>query len=110
MKTIEENNKLIAEFMGFEDESRFVGGRHIMRKKTVWKYGCQQYKEYPYIELKYHCSWDWIIPVVEQIYDTELYEQEINQIGDITHALIDLDINGLHNAVVEFIEFYNKQN
>jgi len=106
MKTIEENNRLIADFMGqlfhngntfIPEHNRYIGFKNF---SSFFKVS----------DLRYHCSWDWIIPVVEQIYDTELYEQEINQIGDITHALIDLDINGLHNAVVEFIEFYNKQN
>jgi hypothetical protein len=50
------------------------------------------------------------MPVVDAIYNTDIDEQATNEIGDITHALLDVNINAVHEAVVNFIEFYNKQN
>jgi hypothetical protein len=62
-----ETNRIIAVFMGFEDESRILGGGQKMRRKTEWKYGCQQYEQYGYDQLKYHLDWNWLMPVVEKI-------------------------------------------
>ena len=56
-------------------------------------------------ELKYHTSWDWLMPVVEKCYHNGAEE---NEVGDITHALLDCDIDHLYISVVEFIIQYNK--
>ena len=53
-----------------------------------------------YLDLKFHESWDWLIPVVEKCYETGAEE---NEVGDITHALLDCDIDKTYKAVVEFI-------
>lgn len=103
MKTIEQKNRLIAEFMGikFKDIVRIEYALKEMRQKGI-------YFEQGYI-LKYHISWDWLMPVVEAIYNAELDEQNTNEIGDITHALLDVNINAVYEAVVKFIEMYNNQ-
>ena len=56
---------------------------------------------------KYDKSWDWLMPVVEKCYESGAEE---NEVGDITHALLDCDIKETYNAVVEFIKEYNKEN
>lgn len=56
-------------------------------------------------ELQYHKSWDWLMPVVETCYQNGA---EGNQIGDITHALLDCNREATYDAVVEFIKWYNK--
>ena len=89
MKTIEEKNKMIAEFMGIDQVDI-------------------DYHEDGNGELKYHTSWDWLIPVVDTIYNTGMDEQKTNEIGDITHALLDINIQSTHDAVISFIEFYNQ--
>jgi hypothetical protein len=93
MKT-EENNKLIAEFMGVN----LIEGQ----------------------EGEYHTSWDWLMPVVEKIdevsNDNTLFKIEYNRafIEDIEnyHLLIDVMANSrleaTYKAVVEFIKQYNK--
>jgi hypothetical protein len=76
-------------------------------------------------ELKYHYSWDWLMPVVnviESILDDSqsndivgyhLYDVEIKQDVCIIHgANIECSfadkLTNTYEAVVEFIEFYNK--
>ena len=80
-----EDNKLIAEFMGYvyEDDT-------------------------PSVELPpYHMSWDWLMPVVQKCYESGA---EGDCIGDITMYLTDVDIKSTYKAVVEFIKQYNESN
>ena len=52
-----ENNKLIAEFMGLEPYNlKYI--KHPFFKRE---------KEIHVVNLKYHTSWDWLMPVVEKI-------------------------------------------
>jgi len=90
----QENNKMIAEFMGKE----------IYQK---------------YHESKYHTEWNWLMPVVEKIeslgYDTELVNR-LDEGGNFfcindsivpqTHA--ETKLEATYQAVVEFINQYNK--
>jgi len=76
-------NELIAEFMSMEDH--------------------QEMGEY--VTPNYHKSWDWLMPVVETCYHNGA---DGNEIGDITHALLDCDIDHTYQAVVEFITDYNQ--
>jgi hypothetical protein len=72
-------NKRIAEFM-----NRTIGG-----------------------DLRYHTSWDWLMPVVQKCYDLE--DEEMNNSGataDISMYLTDVDIQGVYSAVSEFIKKY----
>jgi hypothetical protein len=121
MKTLEEKNRMIAKFMGFEDESRFIGGHNVMRRKTIWKFGCQQYESYNYDDLKYHISWDWLMPVVEKIESFEgthgnnykfTIQNETSYI-DCTNIIsspsVKSKIESTYQVVVEFIEWYNEQ-
>lgn len=52
-------------------------------------------------QMEYHTSWNWLMPVVEKCYDNGADE---NEVGDITHALLDCDIDHTYRAVVEFIK------
>lgn len=85
---IKKNNLLIAEFMDVD----YVDIDTFLEDNS---------------ELKYHESWDWLMPVVETAYHNGAEE---NQIGDITHALLDCDREGTYEAVVEFIKYYNNLN
>ena len=107
METIEEKNGMIANFMGvkFKDDNEYINELKEMRSNGIFFE-----QGYMASELKYHTSWDWLMPVVDAIYNTDIDEQATNEIGDITHALLDVNINAVHEAVVNFIEFYNKQN
>ena len=103
---LQEKNRFIAEFMGlkFKDDDEYINELIHMKSNGI-------YFEQGYMtsELKYNSSWDWLMPVVNEIYNTGLDEQTTNEIGDITHALLDVNINAVHEAVVKFIQMWNKQ-
>ena len=103
-----EQNKLIAEFMGYKLMSCNHG--------KAWDIGkCIPSKDHLFPiqgvlhtgnELKFHTSWDWLMPVVSKITRDEQY------IGnDYREHLLDIVPYGLiedtYNAVVEFIKWYN---
>jgi hypothetical protein len=104
MKTIKENNRLIAEFMGMQETK--IGWYDAEENLSLG----YTYFDNTFDELLFNKSWDWLMPVVDAIYNIDIDEQATNEIGDITHALLDVNINAVHEAVVNFIEFYNKQN
>lgn len=94
--SIEEGNKLIAEFMGE------VGLTKVKDDKIV-----------PY-DKKYDTLWNNLMPVVEKIksiYNT--LDLEIKMWGDkqliIFSLYIFADLNTVWKAVVQFIQWYNKQ-
>ena len=120
----EENNKMIAEFMGARPIV-FSGGT---KGHTFWnddfdgegRYGAfpdgaTNYFEY---DKGYHTSWDWLMPVLNKIrsFDCEFDIEQIgvfevsyggNWIGkSISHYEFDLDLT--YNAVVEFIKQHNE--
>jgi|TARA_R100000030_G_scaffold61298_3_gene46344 hypothetical protein len=72
------NNKLIAEFMGAEPD-----------KKTFFLKGKEVYF--------YHTSWDWLMPVVEKIY----------QLDSNADFFGSINIEATYKEVVEFIKEYN---
>lgn len=75
MTTLElESNKIISVFMGFEDESKFIGGGNRMRKLSGWKYGCQQYI---YDKLDYHKNWNSSIEAYHTLV-TKMWNEGIN--------------------------------
>ena len=120
------DNKLIAEFMGAVGTPKY--------NPTEWDVyitGCLDVDSddenaqhfYTPDEMKYHTSWDWLMPVVERINDTERYEVCIGNchchITDIENdnykiRALTLSLQGkttieaTHLAVVEFINWYNR--
>ena len=107
------DNKLIAEFMGGVLSSvpnlinlpQTRGDANIYSVKGSEVLPNGTYSVHRLSELKYHSSWDWLMPVVEKCYDNGADE---NEVGDITHALLDCDIDHTHRAVVEFINQLNR--
>lgn len=93
MKSIEESNKLIAEFMGaeilkkgqlaYDLDSKFPNGSdRIIPEK-----------------MKYQSSWNWIMPVVQKIKD--IPNADTDKIDDV--LCCDLSITNLFSEVVDFI-------
>ena len=105
-------NILIAEFMGGTlssvpnlinlPQTRGDANIHSVKGSEMLPNGT--YSVHRLNELKYHSSWDWLMPVVETCYHNGA---DGNEIGDITHALLDCDIDHTYNAVVKFINEYN---
>ena len=79
-----ENNKLIAEFMDYPDLGT----------------------EGDFSYLKYHKSWDWLMPVVQKIKDTPTYGSTDGVDFSLTN---DLTIESLYESVVEFIKYLNEE-
>ena len=56
-------------------------------------------------ELKFHCSWDWLMPVVAKC--TKLNDDEFDN-QSIAWALLSNSIVDVYDQVVEFINEYNQ--
>jgi len=100
-KTIEQN-KLIAEFMDIPkcDRCEEYCGRY--------KFGTGIYFEPS--EMEYHALWNWLMPVLAKInaYQNDTWQRDIIVNGTIA-TLITLDIEKCYSAVINFINWYNKQ-
>ena len=93
---IQENNLLIAQFMGAE--SPYHAGHFICHNgiATMPK------------DMKFNLSWDWLMPVVEKCMETDMHSEGIeNLLNDMTSAFHNVDIEELYKAVVQFINWYN---
>ena len=121
MGTTEENNRLIAIFMGMNQgiptDTRWKNDWFEELKPDGNDFQSGRRHEY----LLFHTSWDWLIPVVEKI-ESLGYTVNISRIttsisemvneetmfswvcGDISKKL---EIT--YNTVVQFIEWYNEQ-
>lgn len=69
-------------------------------------------------KLKYHCSWDWLLPVVKKIaYYTlnNVFESEaalnanLNKWIPIANSLEKIDMDALWNATASYIQWHNQQ-
>lgn len=97
--TTTENNRLIAEFMALTE--RYPLWRQATVAPRYWVSQVFQGIEDPDgndpllpEEMKFHTSWDWLMPVVEKI-GNENY--------------LSFDIEDTYNNVVEHIKWYNEQ-
>ena len=95
-----EENKLIAEFMGKEWHKSFFKDVCIINPSNI--------------SYKFHTSWDWLMPVVEKIEQTNegvtlvIIEDERchidNQKGFEIDSVGHTKIEAVYNAVVKFIK------
>ena len=98
-----EDNKLIAEFMGWEydeDNDWYFTPHRVEVGEDIYD------NEVPAELFEFNTSWDWLMPVITNILekcseldDMERYHCIIDQIPQIDHT---------YKAVVEFIKWYNK--
>ena len=97
-----ENNKLIAEFMGFklqQDPNERWFGQYFTTPNDVWANRIEL--------LHFDTDWNWLVEVVKKCYllDTSTgahYEA-------IYYSFADLDIKKTYNACVEFVKHYNEK-
>jgi len=107
----QENNKIIAEFMGISIDGEFA---------YIEDEGSPLEEVMPINKLNYHKEWNWLMPVVEKIESDERYDVDILQYGtrisdnqkeivnNIANISFDKKIDHTYKAVVEFINQYNK--
>lgn len=124
MKT-EEGNKLIAIFMGGRYVYKENVGTQVYNKQDRHRiYGLKQINTYHMVRnLEYHSSWDWLMPVVEEIESlgwTVVIEKGLCHIFSDKTPYIDDEFanksNGnitpkielAYKTAVEFITWYNK--
>jgi len=81
------DNKLIAEFMGWET---FM---------SIRESEAQELREFNEDEMKFDTSWDWLMPVIQKI-------GEVNKL--ISENILSTDIDKTYQEVVRFIKIINK--
>lgn len=117
MENVNENNRLIAEFMGYIpiSETDFLGGNHNFIE------GSEDFNRlHIYDASKYHTSWDWIMPVVQRIDEMGAsviigrmfcdikYEDPLNAEKHFDIRIASgVKMNAVHGAVVEFVKWHN---
>ena len=96
----QENNKLIAEFMGITPNEAGV-------------YHVSKHKGYSLENLLYHTEWNWLMPVVNKIRvpynNTEITGEKYEDIISVlAEGCVEANQLQVYEAVVEFIKEYNK--
>jgi hypothetical protein len=90
------DNELIAEFMG----AKPTRGDRLTYSKDF---------------LKYHTSWDWLMPVVDKIWQVAIDDNSKTHVAGKAIKIIDeqvsifSSIDEVYKAVVEFIKWHNTQ-
>lgn len=111
-----EKNRLIADFIGYENNIYKETGSIVVDSVNHWY--LKDVKHY-YIggewcadyNLEFHMDWNWIVEAVGKCFvgEAELSpEQSKKYITPIYTGLCNLDIVETHSAVVEFIKWYNE--
>ena len=124
---IDENNKLIADFMGIDTFHHEVFGWYSNEEE-------HQSEEGKSTPLAYNWSWDWLMPVVEKIESINETDTSYGNLVDITTTYVRITrkkentiygeptividrktvavskIDAVYKAVIEFIKWYNEQN
>ena len=99
-KEIIEVNKLIAEFMGGKMRVENYHGINIIEING---------KTFDLFGLKYHSSWDWLIPVCEKcVCEITDADEESRLFAAIHDGLWAFNIDETWSAVTEFIQWYNQ--
>ena len=111
MKTIEEGNKLIAEFVG----AKLTKGNFYLLDGEILAHEA---------DLKYHTSWDWLMPVVEKIesfdhisvdmtkgycrvFKCYNFEDRYRHGNQLAFSSDTPKIQAVWSACVEFIDWFN---
>ena len=105
------DNKLIAEFMGAKP--LVLGGSTEYEMYGVLdciEDGVDEKHYYIDDEMRFHESWDWLMPVHRKCMFTPNFSGDDQLRTLLIDAVIDADINRLYDAVVEFIKEYNVDN
>lgn len=127
LSQILEYNKLISDFMKFDFDSFDIQYTEEFTYLQKFRIGAVK-------DLKYHTSWDWLIPVVNKIRDGKDFPSRIpngfsleigltgyttlrtKDLGKYSFGFYDIvmcekteGIETVYKAVIEFIKWYNKE-
>ena len=64
----------------------------------------------PIESMQYHSSWDWLMPVANEIIKSRDEQNSDWDLTELKYALCTTNIAWVYEAVVEFINEYNKHN
>jgi hypothetical protein len=111
---ITESNKLIAEFMGVLGGNPYEYPQFERLVDTGSGYGWSDL--YNHTQLKYHTSWDWLMPVVEKIEGMGFYVRIAGEDCTISKnskfsaitTFSGMKKEATYKAVVEFIKWCNE--
>ena len=94
------NNTLIAEFMGIELDTESYRCGSKMTYEDWLNHSTQK-------NMRFHESWDWLMPVVNKIED--YLADNVGKVGYFDECLNSNDLEVRYQAVVEFIKEYNNE-
>lgn len=110
MNTTIENNKIIAEFMGYIDNGCSEEG-FLINPITNFDEEIN--------DLRYHLDWNWLMEVVEKIEETADWSLELLTTDkkeyqmliplSNTNVIVETKIEAVYNACIEFIKWYDEQ-
>tara|TARA_R100001377_G_scaffold51547_1_gene30137 strand:- start:272 stop:604 length:333 start_codon:yes stop_codon:yes gene_type:complete len=102
------DNKLIAEFMRFPQQSDIVDDRttayyigDVIKANNV--NNKNEDNVFHPEDMMFHSSWDWLMPVVNKCFDTH-FEHSDDVTFALNDALVTTNIHALYEAVLEFIK------
>ncbi len=132
---ITDNNKLLAEFLGWENhlKNKGITKVYINNEEYIqdWEYfDVEKNILITPIEMKFHTDWNWLMQVVEKIETISLNEENYSfYFGISTQGvlimsktktgyptqIVDIEKTGtklkaVYNACIEFVKWYNEQN
>ena len=108
-----ENNRLIAEFLGFQQTNiGWYDAEEVLLRTEI---------DNTFDDLKFHTDWNWLMQVVEKIesFGHDVFINtclcRITDVGldifeDIECFVNDNKRQATYNACVEFVKWYNEQN
>lgn len=122
-KEIQDGNKAIADFV-----DRYKGclisdcedAIEVSRKISKWGNDEVITREFTYADLRYHTSWNWLMPVVEKIEDGQwrfeigkhlvrvLYANSRDSVIEIDDDTFETKIEAVYRAVLAFISLNPK--
>ena len=106
--TVYHTNKLIAEFMGYKPNTP-EDDRYFNMPDRYHHYDGLNYQISNTCtpdSMQFHSSWDWLMPVVEKIYQTGISG---GMMDDYQAALASADIGRVYAEVVKFIKWFNNR-
>ena len=99
-----DNNRIIAEFMGAKPCKQHPNTQLFLTIKDNKNPSLQYWHL-----LKYHTSWDWLIPVFNKVYSTRGYMEYIRKYNVYDDGIVidTFKILVSYKRIIHFIKWYN---